>query len=892
MNRLLRRMLSLLVTLALVTNSFFFGDPALSVSRALAQDEQVTPHVQDDENSLDNTPDPPDTTDSMIPVDDPADSSSTDGDGEDVAGGIDNTGDDSGANEADASSQNEENASEDGSVNEGELIDGDGSVADATDTAQETEDGAARKKEEQKEAEEAAKAEADDKADVAPEQVSTPTVGVLTHVQRVGWAKSWVSNGGEAGTTGRALRLEAIRLRLENLGNLSGSIQYRTHIQTVGWRDWVSGDAMSGSTGMSRRVEAIQIQLAGDIAKDYDVYYRLHVQRLGWMAWARNGETAGSVGKSMRAEAIQVALVKHGDAAPSTAGQSYNSSFYGDQCVSVTAHVQHFGWMGTVYNGQVAGTTGKGLRLEAVRASLSGAKVPGDVQVAAHVQGIGWQGWVGGGQVAGTTGQSRRAEAFKMRLTGEAASAYDLYYRVHVQKLGWLAWAREGEVAGTEGMWLRAEAIQTMLVPEGAAAPSNAGSNYALPSVSSVSIGTSSYVSGSWQSYAWNGNTSGTTGRSIPNQGLKIYLSGTSAQALGGVSYRVHTQGGAWQAWTSNGSEAGTGSRIDAFQIQLSGTAAKVYNVYYRAHVQTYGWMGWACNGQVAGTTGLNKRLEAVQVMLVSKTCGAPGSTTGYYLDGSMRVGLDAAGGQRSVTPFGGYQPSSGIRNNINNAINGIRGRGYDVGFIMMDLTSHKGIAYNCDALFYGASSIKGPYLASVVNKFPDAVWRYSHDMTETLYYSWDYNYKNVLAAYGKGPMYTFCSEAGVRQSIADQLPWVNYSARELAKLWARSYQLFLQSGAGEQLGRWCENPNVSTIHSTLGGKYRTRSKAGWIDDGEATRVSGVNGGGPLYKVSDDGGIVYAHNGTYVMAIMSSVPADHDMLNGLTAAIDAAHSQM
>jgi len=48
----------------------------------------------------------------------------------------------------------------------------------------------------------------------------------------------------------------------------------------------------------------------------------------------------------------------------------------------------------------------------------------------------------------------------------------------------------------------------------------------------------------------------------------------------------------------------------------------------------------------------------------------------------------------------------------------------------------------------------------------------------------------------------------------------------------------------------------------------------------------------PYYNVSDDGGIVYANNGPYVIAIMSSVPANQNMLNTLTKAIDRAHSEI
>lgn len=732
--------------------------------------------------------------------------------------------------------------------------------------------------------------EKDDPADIEAEDQKA-SVSVLTHVQRQGWANDWVTDGNAAGTTGQRLRLEAFRLRVDNQGETSGSIQYRSHVQREGWQGWATGDAVSGSIGKARRVEAIQIKLTEELEQTYDVYYRVHAQRYGWMGWAKNGETAGTAGLALRIESMQVVLVEKDGDRPSDAGQNTSAAFIGTECVGVSAHVQRIGWMGEVGNGQVAGTNGRGLRMEAVRASLKGARVPGGVEVSTHVQGIGWMGWSGNGQVAGTTGRGKRMEAIKMHLTGEAASTYDLYYRVHVQKVGWLSWAREDEAAGSEGLALRAEAIQTMLVPEGAAAPSNSDAAYSLPFVSPISIGTSSFVSDSWQGYAWNGNTSGTTGQKIPNQGLRIVLSGADASVLGGVSYRVHVQGGGWQEWVANGADAGVGNRVDAFQVQLSGTAAKVYNVCYRAHAQSYGWMGWAKNGQSAGTVGLNKRLEAVQVMLVPKTRSTPGSATGAFFDGTLRSGLDAANGARALSGFGGYRASSGVVNGLNRAINDLRGRGYDVGFIMMDLSSHKGVAYNCDALFYGASSIKAPYIGSVVSAYPDSVTRYAHDMTETLFYSWDYNYKNVLAAYGKGPMYTWCSEAGVRSAIADELPWATYSARELAKMWARMYQLFQQGGAGEQLGRWCEQPNVSTIHSTLSGRYRTRSKAGWIDAGGAV-IAGVNGGGQFWRVSDDGGIVYASNGAYVVAIMSSVPANHPMLNGLTSAIDAAHQEM
>ena len=38
--------------------------------------------------------------------------------------------------------------------------------------------------------------------------------------------------------------------------------------------------------------------------------YRAHVQGVGWQPWRRDGQTAGTTGKGLRVEAVQVRLVQ------------------------------------------------------------------------------------------------------------------------------------------------------------------------------------------------------------------------------------------------------------------------------------------------------------------------------------------------------------------------------------------------------------------------------------------------------------------------------------------------------------------------------------------------------------------------------------------------------
>ena len=80
---------------------------------------------------------------------------------------------------------------------------------------------------------------------------------------------------------------------------------------------------MSGTSGQALRLEAIQIQLTDEMANHYDVYYRVHCQNFGWMGWAKNGASAGSEGYAYRLEGIQVKLVPKGGAAPGSTANAF-----------------------------------------------------------------------------------------------------------------------------------------------------------------------------------------------------------------------------------------------------------------------------------------------------------------------------------------------------------------------------------------------------------------------------------------------------------------------------------------------------------------------------------------------------------------------------------------
>lgn len=297
---------------------------------------------------------------------------------------------------------------------------------------------------------------------------SSPSISFQTHVQDYGW-QSWKSNGEVSGTVGQSKRLEGINIKLSNI---NGSIEYKTHVQDIGWQDWKSNGQMSGTSGQSKRLEAIQVKLSGEAANQYDVYYRVHAQDYGWLDWAKNGESAGTEGYSKRLEGIQIVLVKKGENAPGSTSRPF---IY--KMIKYQTHVQNIGWQGEKVDGEMSGTTGQSLRLEAIKIQLS-SSIDGGIVYKTHVQDYGWLNFVTNGQASGTTGQAKRLEAIQMQLTGNATNQYDLYYRVHAQNFGWLGWAKNGESAGTAGYSYRLEGIQIVLVPKGGNAPGSTSKHY------------------------------------------------------------------------------------------------------------------------------------------------------------------------------------------------------------------------------------------------------------------------------------------------------------------------------------------------------------------------------------------------------------------------------
>ena len=286
------------------------------------------------------------------------------------------------------------------------------------------------------------------------------------HVSNVGWQGA-VSDGATAGTTGRGLALEDLRVSLDSSDYSDGSsVQVDAHVSGIGWQGWDTPSASEGgTTGQGRAVEAVRLRLTGSLAKDYDVYYRVHASNIGWMAWAKDGEEAGTTGMSCSLEAVQIKLVKKGASHPDTTGYSHL------EIPTVTYSSQSNGtWQNIVSAGEVSGTTGKGIPITGFSAKTT-SFVAGGINYQLHLSNVGWTSDKSNGDQLSSDTESNSVEAIKVSLSGDLATYFDIWYRVHVDNVGWLGWTKNGAVAGSTGYGTHAQAVQVRITRKGAAAP-------------------------------------------------------------------------------------------------------------------------------------------------------------------------------------------------------------------------------------------------------------------------------------------------------------------------------------------------------------------------------------------------------------------------------------
>ena len=233
---------------------------------------------------------------------------------------------------------------------------------------------------------------------------------------------------------------------------------------------------------------------------------------------------------------------------------------------------------------------------------------------------------------------------------------------------------------------------------------------------------------------------------------------------------------------------------------------------------------------------------------------------------------LNSLTDKKEITAFGDFEITAGNQLVLQQEIDKFSAKGYDVGLVVMNMNSLSGFSYNADGRIYSASTIKGPYVASLVKSDNSLLEKEKVRIEATLIRSSNYDYESLRDAYGDECFIDFLSSTGSDFQIDTTRNYQYLTPRALANLWAESYVFFESGETGERLGGLFENPVVSPIKNVFSDNFTTRTKAGWVEKNSI-------------RITNDAGIVYTDNGDYLIVIMTTAPINFTMVENMAQAI-------
>ena len=181
------------------------------------------------------------------------------------------------------------------------------------------------------------------------------------------------------------------------------SVEYRVHIQDYGWMEWKKDDEKAGKPGFEKRIEAIQIRIVKQESKNLTqidnskIKYMSYVQNNGWEEeYSReDGEISGTVGQDLRIKGLNINLTNSGN-------------------IKYNAHISNAGWLNDWTNEGIA-IGDNNNNIEAIIIKLENMDNY-SVAYRVHIQNVGWQEWKYDGEIAGTTGKSLGIEAIQIKI--------------------------------------------------------------------------------------------------------------------------------------------------------------------------------------------------------------------------------------------------------------------------------------------------------------------------------------------------------------------------------------------------------------------------------------------------------------------------------------------
>ena len=235
-----------------------------------------------------------------------------------------------------------------------------------------------------------------------------------------------------------------------------------------------------------------------------------------------------------------------------------------------------------------------------------------------------------------------------------------------------------------------------------------------------------------------------------------------------------------------------------------------------------------------------------------------------------------------SLVAFGSYKPTDEAMLKLQHEIDKLSEGDHQVSLVMIDVRTASGVSYRSTQKMCTQSTVKAPYVAAVLEKYPDALSKNGDEMRKAIEFSDNEAYEALRSVYGSEPIAEWCRQSDVDESFAYSSYPRNHTARDMLKLWTRLYTFFNSGADSENFARYYAASSCSAASKQLGSRYPLQTKAGWecgLDeyrnyDPSETIPSSYRDQNPANDecAINDSGIIYTKSGPYLFVIYTDHP--------------------
>lgn len=190
--------------------------------------------------------------------------------------------------------------------------------------------------------------------------------------------------------------------------------------------------------------------------------------------------------------------------------------------------------------------------------------------------------------------------------------------------------------------------------------------------------------------------------------------------------------------------------------------------------------------------------------------------------------------------------------NSIQTALTPFTENEYDIGFVLMDLQTGSGYAYNIDQEVYGASSFKGPVLLYGCQEALEpgvlSINTVNDSASNAIIYSDNRSYYNMRALfeeYSEISLTSWLANMNIDSDVESDTSFPHYSARESAKLWLNAYLYFTSSESDPDIVSWAQDlfsqTEVSMVRAGVDPTFALITDGGEVYISQTTQDQGNN---------------------------------------------------